>query len=150
MKKCSSCKMDKPTTEFHRNVGRKDGLQRNCKSCSNNRNKQYYLDNRARLDDDNKERRAVRRKLARDYIFDYFGSHPCVDCGTIDVRVLEFDHLPDFKKKSGVGKLAISGYSLDVIKTEIEKCEVRCRNCHIIKTYERSGGSWHDDYLETI
>jgi|TARA_Y100000034_G_scaffold46732_1_gene57633 hypothetical protein len=28
------------------------------------------------------------------------------------------------------------GYGWKIIKSEIDKCEVRCRNCHKIKTYE--------------
>lgn len=38
--------------------------------------------------------------------------------------------------------------SLDKIKAEIAKCEVRCSNCHTLATLRRRGGSWHDRFLE--
>lgn len=81
----------------------------------------------------------------REYLANYLKDHPCVDCGYSDIRALEFDHLDD--KKAGVAQLARSGYALATLIIEMEKCEVRCRNCHQIKTYERMGGSWHDNYF---
>ena len=36
------------------------------------------------------------------------------------------------------------GGSLEKLIAEVKKCEIRCRNCHAIKTYERLGGSWRD------
>lgn len=70
-----------------------------------------------------------------------------MDCGNTDIRVLEFDHVTD-KKVAGVGRLARDAASLATLETEIAKCEVRCRNCHQIVTYERMGGSWHDAFVE--
>jgi hypothetical protein len=45
---------------------------------------------------------------------------------------LEFDHLRD--KKFAIGKAASGGYSLKKIQEEVEKCVVRCANCHRKKT----------------
>ncbi|WP_413319571.1 hypothetical protein AA0Z99_03710 [Agrococcus sp. 1P02AA] len=76
-------------------------------------------------------------------------SKGCVDCGRSDIRVLEFDHVRGVKVAS-VGSMVRRGRALVVIRAEIEKCEVRCRNCHGIATMTRRGGSWHDDYLESL
>jgi hypothetical protein len=84
----------------------------------------------------------------REFLVGYLQSHPCVDCNNSDLRVLEFDHVRG-TKKDGVAQLARQGVSLKALKEEIGKCEVRCRNCHAIKTYERMGGSWHDSFLES-
>ena len=48
MKKCSKCGEWKvaSTIKFHKHKGRKYGLQSQCKSCRNKKNKQYYEDNR--------------------------------------------------------------------------------------------------------
>ena len=34
-------------------------------------------------------------------------------------------------------------YGCDSIKKEIDKCEVRCRNCHRLKTFKQF--NWHKD-----
>lgn len=78
----------------------------------------------------------VSRPRNKEYIKEYLRSHPCVDCGNSDIRVLDFDHVYDSKHKC-VSTMAQNGSSLGKIKKEIEKCEVRCANCHRIVTYER-------------
>ena len=37
MKKCSRCQKEKPSTEFHKDNSRTDGLQRYCKTCKKKR-----------------------------------------------------------------------------------------------------------------
>jgi len=34
------------------------------------------------------------------------------------------------------------GYSIARLTAEIEKCDVRCRNCHAIVTLERRADNW--------
>lgn len=71
----------------------------------------------------------------------YLARHPCVDCGQTDIRVLEFDHVHG-TKAGNVSRMIGEGYSWSTIEAEIAKCEVRCANCHRIRTSER-GGFWH-------
>jgi hypothetical protein len=60
----------------------------------------------------------------------------CVDCGyNAHPAALDFDHLPGVDKLHCVG--AMTTYSWSNIEAEIAKCEVRCANCHRIKTRER-------------
>jgi hypothetical protein len=59
----------------------------------------------------------------------------CSDCGTEDIRVLEFDHLGD--KEFGISQ--IRDGAEERLRAEIAKCEVVCANCHRIRTYTRSG-----------
>ena len=70
----------------------------------------------------------------------------CVDCGTSDIRVLEFDHVRG-TKVDGIGSMIRRGRSIATVQTEIAKCEVRCKNCHALATLTRLGGTWHDLYL---
>ena len=69
----------------------------------------------------------------------YLVEHPCVDCATTDIRVLEFDHIDRDLKRAAVSVLAANGYSLDTVKREVETCEVRCANCHTIRTRSQLG-----------
>jgi hypothetical protein len=55
-----------------------------------------------------------------------------VDCGETDIVVLEFDHLTD--KVADVSDYASGGRTWSRIQAEIDKCEVRCANCHRRKT----------------
>lgn len=71
----------------------------------------------------------------------------CVDCGNRDIRVLEFDHVRG-KKVNGISQMIRLGRSVDALKAEISKCDVRCKNCHAIQTFIRMGGSWHDAFLD--
>lgn len=72
----------------------------------------------------------------REYIRNYLSHHSCVDCGNSDIRVLEFDHVTG-DKFYDIGNMKRSSYSLKTLIAEIEKCEVRCANCHRIITHER-------------
>ncbi len=59
----------------------------------------------------------------------YLAEHPCVDCGEADIVVLEFDHVRGTKKRA-LSVLVKHASSLDVLRAEIAKCDVRCANCH--------------------
>ena len=65
----------------------------------------------------------------------------CVDCGEADPVVLDFDHVGE--KRGSVPRLAQFGHSLATLEAEIAKCEVRCGNCHRIRTLAGTG-CWRD------
>jgi hypothetical protein len=70
--------------------------------------------------------RAVARNFA--HLEAVLARSGCIDCGTRDTLVLEFDHVGP--KRASVSKLAWNGCSLATIDAEIAQCEVRCANCH--------------------
>ncbi len=41
MKRCSKCKLEKDTNQFHKNKNKKDGLHNYCKECNRIRKKKY-------------------------------------------------------------------------------------------------------------
>jgi hypothetical protein len=78
-----------------------------------------------------------RRQRAQQFVSDYLLNHPCIDCGEADILVLDFDHLKD--KEHNVSHMVRSGKTLLAISQEIEKCVVRCANCHRRKTAYENG-----------
>jgi hypothetical protein len=79
-----------------------------------------------------KEYRPKRQRAVREMIWAYLIAHPCVDCGEADPVVLDFDHVRGEKSENLVRLIAAHGRKK--ILDEIEKCEVRCANCHRRKT----------------
>jgi len=70
----------------------------------------------------------------------------CVDCGTDDRRVFHFDHLDPSTKTANVSELVYQSVSIAKIETEVNKCVIRCANCHIIRTGEQFG--WRNSLWE--
>ena len=79
-----------------------------------------------------RERRMVARNRNKAYILEYFKSHPCADCGNSNPVVFDFDHISG-EKKYDLSKLIQQGASITLMQCEIDKCEVRCANCHRIR-----------------
>jgi hypothetical protein len=131
MKKCPKCKETKPLDNFGKNKSRKDGLQRTCRPCKAEYDKKFYFKDPKLYYQKNKKHQTKKRDWIRRWKQIY---GKCIDCGISDWRVLEFDHVRG-KKKFNIGDY--QKYSMKVLKEEIRKCEVRCANCHRIKTMER-------------
>ena len=148
MKTCTICKQGKDLSEYNKHSGRKDGLQAQCRECSHKHFKNYYENNREKQFAVVAARNKKLIHRNREWLAEYLSTHPCVDCSNSDIRVLEFDHLEH--KIMGVGKMVRHGSSIQKIQKEIDKCEIRCRNCHQIKTMERRGGAWQDEFFKTI
>lgn len=75
----------------------------------------------------------VRIRDNQDRLFEYLDDKTCVDCGIDLSNVLTFDHVRG-KKKANVTDMVSWGYSWETILKEIGKCEIRCFNCHMLKT----------------
>lgn len=72
----------------------------------------------------------------RKFLTEYLKTHPCIDCGNSDLRVLDFDHVKG-EKFGNVSHSVKDRWPIERLIQEIEKCEIRCSNCHRIVTYER-------------
>lgn len=108
----------------------------------------YYLANidkmKGRAKKGNKQ--AIQRN--KEYVRNYLSTHPCTDCGEGNIIVLEFDHVRGIKIES-VSVLAREACSLVRLQEEIDKCEVRCANCHRIVTYNRRNNV-HSDVTQWL
>lgn len=137
MKLCPGCKQTKHLLDFARNASRKDGIQSYCKQCKAEHDHKYYSRNREA------HYQRIKRLLAQNKskLFEYLKTHPCVDCGEKNPIVLEFDHITNEKTGSISYLLNWLKCSWPTILEEIEKCEVRCANCHRVKTFKQFGWS---------
>jgi hypothetical protein len=63
----------------------------------------------------------------------------CADCGVqYNPWIMEFDHRNPDTKKYDVSRLVGAGcVSMKLLKTEIQKCDVVCSNCHADRTHKR-------------
>ena len=150
LKRCATCKEDKPRKEFYINRAKPDGRQYLCKICQKKyHNDTWYESHREHRIQQVKERKARVVKENYKKIFMEYFIHGCVDCGENDHRLLEFDHVKGVKKRGkfrpteGVGHLVRTGYKWETIEKEIQKCKIRCRNCHHLKTHKQFGYMKH-------
>mgnify|MGYP001587476805 FL=1 len=136
MKICGLCKKKKKLENFNFKNKTKNIRNARCTECTRqsirnhyNAHTDYYL-KKAKL------RNQRLRIEVKKYIYEYLSEHHCVDCGESDIIVLEFDHIKD--KTKDVSLLARNA-TVKIIREEINKCEVRCANCHRRKTALRAG-----------
>lgn len=113
-KRCSSCRLLKPFSEFWAQKKSSDGLSYKCQGCSR-RDSKVHID------------------LRRREIYAYLAKHPCQDCGEADPIVLQFDHVRG-TKVSDVSRMVSDCKPIEDIFAEIAKCDVVCGNCHKRRT----------------
>lgn len=146
MKECFACKLTLRDSMFIADASKKDGLQSKCRRCH-----ALYMRKWHAKDPKNRQHiknwNAKNNKRINNYIFDFLNDNPCVDCGEHDPIVLEFDHRSN--KIFNIGAAKHMGKSIKNVIAEIEKCNVRCANCHRRKTYKERGFT-HRDQIDKI
>lgn len=123
MKHCSRCKILKPESEFYIKDSHTRKLQAACKDC-----------HKATVLIHNRTYTKNQRHKIHEYLWEYKASHPCIDCGIDDPLVLQFDHRKGETKASDVSRLKRSAAGIKAVIAEVEKCDVRCANCHQRRT----------------
>lgn len=138
---CSGCGQERDIEQdFAWKNKAKGTRQRWCKFCQAEANRRHYQNNKQIYMKRALTRNALVNSENKQNLYAYLSSHPCVDCGQTDVRILEFDHVRGNKSES-ISTLLQHSVPWQKVEAEIAKCEVRCTNCHRIKTSER-GGFW--------
>lgn len=133
MKRCPCCKIK--TDNFAANKVKKDGLQTYCRACVKVKNAEYYK----RTPEKNPARIASRKaaiQRAKEYVWSVLIGSECVDCGESDPIVLEFDHVRG-QKLGAISVMVCNGLGVEKISSEIDKCDIRCANCHRRVTAKR-------------
>lgn len=75
-----------------------------------------------------------RRERNRQYVYDYLKKNPCVDCGETRIPTLQFDHVEPYVKSFEITKGVHNRRGLKSLQEEMDKCVIRCANCHAMKT----------------
>lgn len=138
MKNCGMCKEDLPIESFAWKSKAKGTRQSHCRTCQKDYRKQHYNSNKAKYVAKANAYKSVAMDRNMDLLLTYLASHPCVDCGETDPIVLQFDHVRGVKSFNISRKMNTSSWAS--LMKEIEKCEVRCANCHFRVTAQR--GNW--------
>jgi hypothetical protein len=131
-KRCGACRQERPLDDFAQRARSRDGRQGRCRVCY----ALWYRANAAAHTARVAERKAAQRGKVRSALMAYLLAHPCVDCGEADPRCLDFDHCDPAAKRASISRMV--GYaSWARILVEIEKCDVRCANCHRKRTAQQ-------------
>lgn len=75
----------------------------------------------------------------REKLLDFLSTKKCIDCGEKDPVVLDFDHIDPSNKFKSISQMLSGHYSWKSVTTEMNKCEIRCANCHRRKSYTQFG-----------
>ena len=132
MKFCYGCETNKDSKQFYTDVSSRDGLNSYCKDCAKQKCNDRYKNNSG-YREKALARKTKRRETIKKFLFDYLQTHHCVDCPESDPRCLEFDHVRGEKEFHLADATQILP-SLERIQKELDKCDVRCANCHRKKT----------------
>jgi hypothetical protein len=139
---CSNCKLPKDENEYHFRNTKKNIRHYVCKECRKKYHRDHYLDNKKLYKSKAVVWSKTNKKRNFKKIISYLSEHPCVDCGESDIVVLEFDHIKDKKMNISV---MLKYHSWSNIIKEINKCEVRCANCHRRKTAKQQ--RWFKSFI---
>lgn len=135
---CTVCLEPKDLDYFSFRFKSRGIRKKRCRDCDKRYHDDYYLQNRTKEIARCRVNNVKTRERNRERLYRYFLSHSCVDCGNSDPLVLEFDHVRG-EKKYNVSNMIARAFSWNTILEEISKCDVRCANCHRIKTAKESG-----------
>ena len=131
---CTLCQLPKDLeNDFNKKKSSPDGKQNVCREGNKNKSNRYYARNKDTHIKAVSIHKEKYKQEVHQWIIDYLSTHSCVDCPEKDIRCLEFDHVRG-KKSRNVSTMINNICSLDLIKSEIQKCDVRCANCHRKKT----------------
>jgi hypothetical protein len=141
---CTKCKEPQPLERFYLKAdGHYDSWCHPCRA----EHARRIAKERPPLDMKPKNvRERLRRAQCGAFVLGYLKSHPCVDCGETDPIVLDFDHVRG-EKRYAVTAMISHQFGLKTIAKEMEKCDIRCANCHRRKTALTQNWSRLRDYV---
>lgn len=111
-----------------------------CRNCNREYQSRWYASNKTKHKKRVSQKNKIYNEERQAFIYSYLLEHPCSLCNEKDPIVLTFHHVDPSTKKNTIA--AMRGFSLSSIRSEIEKCQVLCFNCHMrVTAHER--GWWY-------
>ena len=129
---CSSCKLEKSLTDFHKDSTNKTGHTYYCKVCANTRSRVWHSI-RENLDRRNQKINLRVQERKRKFVKQL--GDQCFDCKQSFPDVCyDFHHLDDSTKEFNPA----NGLKLSEIRmqAELSKCVLLCSNCHRLRHYD--------------
>jgi hypothetical protein len=133
MKTCIKCDIKKEIDEFSISDPRTQRRSTTCKACHREYAKIHYKNNVDKYHSSSSKARTKLQERNRQNLVEYLIGKCCVDCGITDIRVFHFDHDDPSTKYKNVCQL-LKSHKWQTILDEIDKCSIRCANCHMIRT----------------
>lgn len=131
LRRCARCGQDKPDVLFHNS---RTGQFSYCADCRRAYDREYYAQ---RGRDARRARQRQRQTSVRNWLASLKEDASCADCGGVFPDwVLHWDHLPGHTKVDAISNLARYARR-DRVLIELEKCELVCANCHVLRTIAR-------------
>ena len=125
---CLMCGEEKDIDQFPLRKQFTRRRQSYCLDCKSKMGSSWYDRNKDYQKANAKKHRIENRNAAKEYVYNYLPTHPCIRCGVSDPVVLEFHHRHG--KDKAVMEMVASGYPIERIQSEIDKCDVLCANCY--------------------
>ena len=143
MKVCILCNKKKTLNEYYKPTHSK------CKTCTLQYNKEYVTKHRINNPDlykaYNKTYNKKIYKETKEIVNSIKQKSGCKKCGEQRYWILDFHHVDPTKKEHGISTLQ---YNSNVLKQELKKCIVLCKNCHSdFHHLERTQSITINDYL---
>lgn len=150
-RRCSRCGEVKAIDEFPIKNKRTGWRRTWCRGCCAAYGREHYQQHRGTYIARARSRRRIEIPRIKRVIDEYLRAHACVDCGETDPLLLDLDHRDRALKREIVSRLARGG-SLARVLAEIAKCDVRCGNCHRIRTarqlnWRKGSSEWRSHAL---
>jgi len=136
IRNCTQCHLPKVLEDFNFAISAEGKLEAECRECK----KKRYADNPEPQKQAASARRDINRRMLQNFVFDYLLEHPCVDCGEADLDLLDFDHVRG-EKRNIISRMVNNNVSIETLRSEIDKCDIRCANCHRKRT-AIAAGNW--------
>jgi protein-arginine kinase activator protein McsA len=137
-KKCNKCEKEKEITNFSFKDKKNNRRSTICNECQKEYKNKWYHSNVENKENFRKTRLDTKKKIKIKMV-EYLSGKYCTDCGEKNIITLDFDHKDGVEKKHNISHMVANAFSWESILSEISKCDIRCANCHRIRTAKQFG-----------